>query len=140
MTEPTPDVSTDLAMRRTGMAFQRTRMAADRTLMSIIRTSLSLISFGFTIFQFFKKLSQADMIESSQEPRQFGTALVWLGIGLLVLGIAQHVHFMWQLRKTRAAMKHVSLIHGESSFPLSVTLVTAIALLGIGLLAIFYTT
>lgn len=39
-------VSSELAMRRTGMAFQRTRMAADRTLMAVIRTALSLISAG----------------------------------------------------------------------------------------------
>ena len=54
------DVATELSTRRTGMSFQRTRMSADRTLMSVIRTSLSLISFGFTIFQFFEKLQDAE--------------------------------------------------------------------------------
>jgi len=129
---------TEMSKRRTGMSFQRTRMSAERTLMSIIRTSISLISFGFTIFQFFQKLKEANVVTSSYEPRQFGAALVWLGTALLVLGIIYHVHFMLGLRKTRAAMTHESLIHGESSFPLSITLIAAILLLFIGILAIFY--
>ena len=129
---------TEMSRRRTGMSFQRTRMSADRTLMSVIRTSLSLISFGFTIFQFFQKLREADLVASAHEPRMFGTALVWLGIGLLVLGIIYHVHFMLGLRETRAAMRHGALIHGDSGFPVSVTLIAAVILLLIGILAIFY--
>ena len=132
------DVSIDLSRRRTGMSFQRTRMSADRTLMSVIRTSLSLISFGFTIFQFFQKLREADLVSSAHEPRMFGLALVWLGVGVLAMGISYHVHFMLGLRRTRAAMAHDSLIYGESSFPVSVTLVAAAILLCIGILAIFY--
>jgi uncharacterized membrane protein YidH (DUF202 family) len=129
---------TEMSKRRTGMSFQRTRMSAERTLMSIIRTSLSLISFGFTIFQFFQKLREADVISRAYEPRMFGLALVWLGIGLLVMGIIYHVHFMLALRKTRAAMRHGALIHGESGFPVSITLIAAVILLLIGVLAIFY--
>ena len=132
------DVSVELSRRRTGMSFQRTRMSADRTLMSVIRTSLSLISFGFTIFQFFQKLRESNVVSSAREPRTFGMALVWLGIGFLVLGILYHVQFMLGLRKTRAAMSHKTLIHGESGFPVSITLIAAVALLFIGILAIFY--
>jgi uncharacterized membrane protein YidH (DUF202 family) len=129
---------TEMSMRRTGMSFQRTRMSAERTLMSVIRTSLSLISFGFTIFQFFQKLREADLVASAHEPRMFGLALVWLGIGVLVMGIIYHVHFMLGLRRTRAAMTHGTLIHGESGFPVSITLIAAVMLLLIGVLAIFY--
>ena len=129
---------TEMSKRRTGMSFQRTRMSADRTLMSVIRTSLSLISFGFTIFQFFQKLREADLVASAYEPRTFGRALVWLGIGLLVMGIIYHVHFMLGLRRTRASMTHRTLVHGESGFPVSITLIAAVILLLIGVLAIFY--
>lgn len=129
---------TEMAKRRTGMAFQRTRMAADRTLMAIVRTSLSLISFGFTIFKFFQSLKESALVGSSREPREFGAALVWLGIGLLVLGIAQHVHFMLGLRRTRALMTAEGLIHGESTFPLSVTLVAAAMLLLVGIVAVVH--
>ncbi len=100
-------------------------MSADRTLMSVIRTSLSLIGFGFTIFQVFQKLYEAQVLKSANAPRHFGEALVILGIGMLVLGIGYHVTFMLGLRRLRADMKHEGLIHGESQFPASLTLIVA---------------
>ncbi|MBL8576468.1 MAG: DUF202 domain-containing protein [Mesorhizobium sp.] len=126
-----------MSMRRTGLSFQRTRMSADRTLMSVIRTSLSLISFGFTIFQVFEKLRDAGTIAHAAAPRNFGVTLVLLGIVMLVLGIVYHVQFMLGLRHERAAMKAEGLIHGESIFPPSMTLITAVILLAIGIVAIF---
>jgi len=130
------DASTELSARRTGMSFQRTRMSADRTLMSVIRTSLSLISFGFTIFQFFEKFKQAQVLVAANAPRNFGTTLVALGIVLLALGIIYHVLFMLGLREQRKRMTAEGLIHGESGFPPSMTLVTAVFLLVIGVVAI----
>jgi putative membrane protein len=118
------------------MSFQRTRMSADRTLMSVIRTSLSLIGFGFTIFQFFSGLKQANVLAStSHAPRNFGLALVILGTVLLAVGIAYHVWFMLGLRDTRARLMAEGLIHGESTFPVSLTLIVSVLLLLIGLLA-----
>jgi putative membrane protein len=130
------DVSVELSSRRTGMSFQRTRMSADRTLMSVIRTSLSLISFGFTIYQVFAKAHEAGLLESSAAPRNFGQALVLLGTLMLGLGVVYHLRFMTELRRERARMKADGLIHGESAFPVSLTLVTAVALFAIGLFAI----
>jgi uncharacterized membrane protein YidH (DUF202 family) len=127
---------TEMSMRRTGMSFQRTRMSADRTLMSVIRTSLSLIGFGFTIYQFFEKLRESNVVMSAHAARNFGTALVWLGIAMLVLGIAYHILFMVGLRKAREDMKHVGLVHAESHFPVSLTLLTAFVLLLFGIFAI----
>ena len=129
-------ISTELASRRTGMSFQRTRMSADRTLMSVIRTSLSLIGFGFTIFQVFQKLHETEVLKSSEAALHFGLALVVLGVAMLVVGIGYHVSFMYGLRRERAQLKADGLIHAESQFPLSLTLMVAILLLGIGLLAI----
>ena len=131
------DASTELSRRRTGMSFQRTRMSADRTLMSVIRTALSLIGFGFTIFQFFQKMKEASVIERASAPRNFGLALVGLGIAMLILGIIYHVLFMKALRQTREEMKAEGLIHGESPFPPSLTLITAVLLLVIGIWAVF---
>jgi putative membrane protein len=129
------EVSTELAMRRTGMAFQRTRMAADRTLMGVIRTSLSLISFGFTIYQFFNKLKDSGVLKGAAPVRNFGTSLVLLGIGMLVLGIIYHVLFMLGLRNQREQMKLEQLVHAESHFPTSLVLIVAVVLLAIGLAA-----
>ncbi len=132
-----PDlISVELSSRRTGMSFQRTRMSADRTLMSVIRTSLSLIGFGFTIFQFFQKLREGNLLTSAAHARNFGTTLVALGIAMLVFGIIYHVRFMLGLRSERQRMKADGLVHGESQFPLSLTLVTAVILLLIGVAAI----
>jgi uncharacterized membrane protein YidH (DUF202 family) len=127
---------TDMSMRRTGLSFQRTRLSADRTLMSVIRTSLSLIGFGFTIFQFFGKLRDAGTLTHATAPRNFGIALVMLGILLLIVGIIYHVQFMSGLRGVRDEMTAGGLIHGESKFPVSFTLLTALVLLLIGILAI----
>jgi putative membrane protein len=131
-----PDPSTELSARRTGMSFQRTRMSADRTLMSVIRTALSLIGFGFTIYQFFEKMHAAQVLKSSAAPRNFGEALVLLGIGMLVLGIGYHVAFMLGLRRERENLKREGLIHAESHYPVSLTLIVAVVLLVIGILAI----
>jgi putative membrane protein len=133
---PPESISTELSMRRTGMSFQRTRMSADRTLMSVIRTSLSLIGFGFTIFQFFQKLRDVGTLQHTAAPRHFGIALVSLGILMLIGGIIYHLQFMVGLREERKSMTAAGLIHGESQFPVSLTLLTAVILLLIGVTAI----
>ncbi len=129
------EINTELSMRRTGMSFQRTRMSADRTLMSVIRTSLSLISFGFTIYQFFNKLKEAGVLKVAAPARNFGTSLLLLGVGMLILGIIYHVMFMLGLRRQRAEMKAQALVHAESGFPASLVLIVAVTLLLIGLAA-----
>ncbi len=127
---------TEMSMRRTGMSFHRTRMSADRTLMSEIRTALSLIGFGFTIYQAFAKLHEAGVIGHSQAPRNFGVALIVLGILLLVGGIARHGQFALELRANRKAMTEDGLIHGETVFPVSLTLVVAVLLALLGVAAV----
>jgi putative membrane protein len=130
------EISVELSSRRTGMSFQRTRMSADRTLMSVIRTSLSLISFGFTIFQVFEKLRESGTIMHAGAARNFGITLVALGILMLIGGIIYHAQFMLHLRHQRRAMMEAGLVHGESQFPVSLTLLTAIILLAVGIVAI----
>lgn len=128
---------TEMSMRRTGMSFQRTRLSAERTLMSVIRTALSLIGFGFTIFQVFSRGRESGVLNiSTAAPSNFGMALVMLGVLLLIVGIVYHVNFMRTLRAQRNAMVEHGLVHGESGYPVSYTLLTACALLLIGLYAI----
>ena len=124
--------STEMAARRTGMSFQRTRMSADHTLMSVMRTSLSLISFGFTIYQVFAKIQEHTSRSSAAPARNFGLALVALGIAMLVVGIIYHLSFMSGLRNERKDMKAEALIHAESKFPPSLILITALLLLCVG--------
>ena len=130
-------VSLELSSRRTGMSFQRTRMSADRTLMSIMRTALSLIGFGFTIYQFFGHMLEVPGVSlKPHAPRNFGVALVALGIVMLTLGIIYHLRYMQELRGERSRMREEGLIHGETHYPVSLTLITAGLLWLLGLLAI----
>ena len=55
---------------------------------------------------------------------------------MLVLGIIYHLQFMYGLRTQREEMMEEGLIHGQSNFPVSLTLIIAVLLLGLGLLAI----
>ena len=103
--------------------------------MSVIRTSLSLIGFGFTIYQVFAKLLEAQVLRSNAAPRRFGEALVFLGIAMLILGIGYHIAFMIELRRRREQLKRDALVHAERGFPASLTLIVAIVLLAIGVLA-----
>ena len=109
--------SVELSMRRTGMSFQRTRMSADRTLMSIIRTSLSLISFGFTIYQVFTKMREAGAFSGAGAARNFGVALVLLGIGMLALGIIYHCCSCSSCAASAVTLVTQGLVHGKSRFP-----------------------
>lgn len=130
----TPDeVAVELSARRTGMSFQRTRMSADRTLMSVIRTALSLISFGFTLYQVFARLVERQLVTAGRPARNFGGALVGLGVLMLALGIAAHLRFMYGLRRERREMTEQGLIHGQSNFPASFTLIVALLALALGL-------
>ena len=132
---PGDDPSVELSSRRTGMSFQRTRMSADRTLMSVLRTSLSLISFGFTIAQFFEKVGKAQGWGGTAA-RNYGLALVMLGVVMLVLGIGYHLSFMRGLRAERERVKREGLVHGESGYPVSMTLIVALLLLAVGVAAV----
>lgn len=134
--ETADDASVELSSRRTGMSFQRTRLSAERTLMSVVRTSLSMISFGFTIYSFFGHLQEEQVLRRAHAPRNFGMALIVLGVGILAIGILYHMAFMRGLRNERAAMAEEGLIHAESRFPVSYTLLVAVLLLLLGLTAI----
>lgn len=132
-------MSDELSSRRTALAFQRTRMSADRTLMAIIRTSLSLIGFGFTIYQFFHYLRESVGVPHllrGEAPRDFGLALVILGVVMLSLGIWKHIAFMLELRAERKTFADQGLIPGDDKFPISITLIAATLLLMLGLVVL----
>ncbi len=126
---------TEMSMRRTGMSIHRTRMSADRTMMAEIRTALSMIGFGFTLAKAFRGLEDAGVLAGSAAPRNFGLILVLLGIAILIGGIIRHVQFARELRHTRKMMVDSKLIHGESDYPVSVSLLVAIALMLVGVAA-----
>ena len=84
----------------------------------------------------FQKLREQDVITKAAAPRNFGLSLVALGILMLIVGIVYHIQFMLGLRHLRESMRKDGLLHGESIFPVSLTLITALVLLIIGVAAI----
>ena len=69
-------------------------------------------------------------------PRNFGLSLVFLGVGMLIVGIAFHILFMLGLRAQKHEMAETGPIHAQSIFPASYTLIVALLLLAIGIVAI----
>jgi inner membrane protein YidH len=133
------DAGTELASNRTAMSFDRTALSNDRTLMSVVRTSLSLIAFGFTIFQFFHKVSDTYIRGGLPPlaPRRFGLALIVLGVIMLTLGILNHRHETLDRRRRRQSLFDEGLIHHVEARRLNSAMVVAILLLLVGIGAIF---
>ena len=125
---------TDMAVDRTGMAtsrtdiaYERTRLASDRTTMAYVRTAVSLIGFGFTIYKFFQYMADVPGFETlpSVGARNLGVSLLFLGAAMLTLAVIQQIIFMKRLSKD-----------ARQAFPISIALVSSIALLAIGMLAL----
>jgi putative membrane protein len=72
----------------------RTRLSVERTMMSWVRTAVSLIGFGFTIVQFFERMQDLPGIA----PAHFPDAPRYLGLTLILCGIASLVISVWEYR------------------------------------------
>jgi putative membrane protein len=110
------------------LGYERTRLAADRTLMAWIRTSVSMISFGFSIYKFFQYLLESNLTAGQlqhQAPRNFGVALVSLGMILLALAILEYFLFLRNLSRETG-----------QKYPISTALIAAILLSVIGVLVL----
>jgi len=85
------DAPTSHAPTADDMARERTILAADRTLMAWIRTTLSMISFGFTIYKFLQAIFESGRSALSPVgPRNFGLALISLGVWALAIACLQY--------------------------------------------------
>ncbi len=116
------------AKKPVDLGYERTRLAADRTLMAWIRTSVSMISFGFSIYKFFQYLLESDLAGGRLQhyaPRNFGVALVSLGMVLLAMAIAEYLLFQRNLSRGTG-----------QKYPISTTLIAALLLTAIGILVL----
>ena len=87
------DIHTIRPLSADDMARERTIMAADRTLMAWIRTTLSMISFGFTIYKFLQAMFESGksaLVSRPVGPRNFGLALISLGVWALAIACLQY--------------------------------------------------
>jgi putative membrane protein len=72
----------------------RTRLSLERTLMSWVRTATALIGFGFSIVQFFERLSHMSEFKPARHadlPRHLGLTLMLLGTAALAVAIVQYL-------------------------------------------------
>lgn len=130
------DPAVELSSNRTSLSIERTRMSADRTLMSVLRTSLALIGFGFTVAQAFRQLHKVDPAAISDEgARNFGLALVLLGVLMLAMGIVSHAVLDHQITERRGRLFTQGLLHREIRYHATPTFIVAVLLLLIGLAA-----
>ncbi len=109
----------------TGLAIERTIMAAERTLMSWTRTSISLIGFGFTIYKFLQyqqEEGKAVAFQDPQGPRNFGLALITLGVIAQVVASIQYRQLQIKLRP-------------KKKLPMSLAFIVAWSILLLGFLA-----
>jgi putative membrane protein len=65
-----------------------------------------------------------------------GMALGAIALLMVASGISYHLAFMHGLRNERVRLVAAGLVHGESKFPVSMTLVVAVLLLLTGMFAI----
>jgi putative membrane protein len=129
--------SMELSANRTALSFDRTALSSDRTLMAMVRTSLALIGFGFTIFQFFVSLQNKFQIPMPHEaPRRFGVGLILLGLVLLTIGIVNHRRETTERRRRRQRLVDLKLIHNPEPLVLNGTMVVAMLLWVLGVLAV----
>lgn len=116
-------------------AWVRTRLAVERTMMAYMRTSVSLIAFGFTIFQFIQRVH-----EVRANDLRFPYAAWWLGLALILCGVAAAIVSLWEYRRQIDYLwsRTYSPIAGEHPEPAFTSLyaITGV-LIVIGLFAFF---
>jgi putative membrane protein len=113
----------------TRLAIDRTRLAHERTLMAWVRTAVSLISFGFTVYKFFQHLREEGAVAHPQRlfgSREFGLAMIILGLVTLFMAVLQHRRDLQRLRADYGAL-----------VPYSVSAVLALLVAAFGVLLLF---
>lgn len=129
----------ELSSNQTTLGFERTMMSGNRTLMSIVRTSLAMIGFGFTIYTVFQKAYEQKILRlNSQSARNFGLALVLMGVVFLVMGIWSNVRFQHETKAHYARLQRLEIVRGtlhQSATP-TLAIAGALLLLGMAVLAV----
>jgi putative membrane protein len=112
----------------------RTRLSLERTLMAWVRTAAALIGFGFTIVQFFQRLSDVEGVRPALHPE----LPHYLGLALILAGILALVVALWQYRWIVGYLRNrdfLPLAGAEGGPVKSPVFAVAVVLLLIGIVA-----
>jgi uncharacterized protein (DUF302 family)/uncharacterized membrane protein YidH (DUF202 family) len=121
----------DAADRRSGQISDY--LAAERTFLAWIRTGLALMGFGFVVARFGLFLQALQTSHSNYQARPFGPS-VWLGTGLIVLGIVVNLLSAWShIRLAHNLNQGGPVIHGPSTLAVAVAIVLAVLGLAMGI-------
>lgn len=120
----------------THFAWLRTRMSTERTLESWIRTAVSLIGFGFTIVQFFARLSDVPGFAPPRDPaliRLFGLLLIIIGTVALAVAIWQYKLMLKHLHSEQ--YRAVAGAHGLPGWSPTLSVAVLLCLVGVAAFA-----
>lgn len=110
------------------LALERTRIAYERTLMAWVRTAASMITFGFSVYKFFGfELEKSEIGTSAIGPREFGLALILIGLVTLVMGRFEHRRDLHRLKMYYPGMP----MSGTMIVQVLVAILGALALLAV---------
>lgn len=109
----------------TWLAYERTRESYERSIQAWIRTGTSLITFGFSVYKFFQIENPSPKTSLLVGPREFGAALVILGLVSLILATLQYRQHIRRLIRRYPGSKETSISVG-----------VAAALAGLGIIAL----
>jgi putative membrane protein len=112
------------------LSIERTVVALDRTLLAWIRTSISPITFGFSIQQFFLLAKNEAPDTRLVGPKEFGLAMVILGVLAVSIAALQHRVAIRAL-KTRYSVSDSDLLLPRSQASLFAALIAALGALGL---------
>ncbi len=111
----------------------RVRLAGERTLLAWVRTGLAMMGLGFVVARFGLFLTELRTAESLPPQSTVGWSL-WIGIVLLVLGIAVNLLAAWQYATFVRRIER-----GEPyqpfRYPLAIGVASVLAVLGLVMVA-----